>query len=60
MSDIRCGCEFVCEECLELFPVLGDDFENEVGLTNEHVAFADFGPLLDIFFEFFEVTFGLR
>lgn len=59
MADIGSGGEFCREELLESVPVCGDDFQQEVGFSDEHVAFPDFWPLLDGFFELLQVVFGL-
>src|SRR3546814_15412822 len=48
------------QDFLKRLEIGGDDLEDEVDFTVEHVTFADFGNVRNVLFEFGEIALGLR
>lgn len=51
MADVRCRGEFAGQEFLKLLQIMGNDFQDKIDLSIEHVAFPDLRQLRDMVFK---------
>ncbi|ADE40462.1 Extracellular ligand-binding receptor [Candidatus Puniceispirillum marinum IMCC1322] len=59
MADICRRRQLAGQEFLEIIPILGDDFQHEIGLTHKHMALPHLRPGTHQLFEILQIALGL-